>query len=146
MSVITLAQKEAVNSQVLGFFVDNIDRPRHLHQFINYRGSASLYSVPLPTIENEPNVGIRDQGAFRRQPTHLIDIMATIVDLTGASYPSEHNGQKIQPPEGVSLAPAFAGRPLPLVGVRVPRVSPATAIGRLGGGGLCRRGCGFLRA
>ena len=38
--------------------------------------------------------------------------MATCVDLAGATYPNEHDGQPIQPLEGKSLAPAFAGKPI----------------------------------
>jgi len=45
-------------------------------------------------------------------PTHLIDLMATCVDLAGATYPKEHNGNAVQPMEGVSLAPAFSGKPI----------------------------------
>ncbi len=43
------------------------------------------------------------------QPSHLIDIMATCVDVAGAAYPADFGGQKIIPLEGVSLKPAFAG-------------------------------------
>jgi arylsulfatase A-like enzyme len=43
------------------------------------------------------------------QPGHLVDLIATIVDVTGARYPREFKGQTIQPMEGVSLRPAFAG-------------------------------------
>jgi arylsulfatase len=46
------------------------------------------------------------------QPAHLIDLMATCVDLAGAQYPTEFNGHPIQPMEGVSLLPAFSGLPL----------------------------------
>jgi arylsulfatase len=35
--------------------------------------------------------------------------MPTIVDLTGAAYPREFKGRAIQPLEGISLRPAFAG-------------------------------------
>ncbi len=45
-----------------------------------------------------------------RQPTHLIDLMATCVDVAGATYPAEKNGARIEPMEGVSLQPAFAGK------------------------------------
>ena len=38
--------------------------------------------------------------------------MPTVVELTGAKYPTEYNGQQIQPMEGASLVPAFAGKPL----------------------------------
>jgi len=52
------------------------------------------------------------------QPGHLVDLMATCVDVAGAKYPAEKNGKKIQPMEGVSLRPAFTGktieRPEPL--------------------------------
>ena len=46
------------------------------------------------------------------QPGHLVDLMATCVDLAGAVYPTENGGEKIQPMEGVSLRPAFAGNPI----------------------------------
>jgi arylsulfatase len=52
------------------------------------------------------------KGELEHQPGHLIDIMATCVDLAGARYPGEQDGAAIQPMEGVSLAPAFAGRTL----------------------------------
>jgi arylsulfatase A-like enzyme len=46
------------------------------------------------------------------QPGHLVDLMATVVDVTGAKYPREFKRRAIQPMEGVSLRPAFAGRAL----------------------------------
>jgi arylsulfatase len=51
-------------------------------------------------------------NAVEHQPAHLVDLMATVVDVTGATYPREFGGRTIQPMEGVSLRPAFAGRPL----------------------------------
>jgi arylsulfatase A-like enzyme len=38
--------------------------------------------------------------------------MATAVDLSSASYPREYGGQAIEPMQGVSLQPAFEGKPL----------------------------------
>jgi arylsulfatase len=38
--------------------------------------------------------------------------MATVVDITGAKYPENYNGNQIQPMEGVSLVPAFSGQKL----------------------------------
>ncbi len=52
------------------------------------------------------------QGKLESQPGHLIDIMATCVDVARARYPTQLNGRTIQPMEGVSLQPALAGRPL----------------------------------
>jgi arylsulfatase len=38
---------------------------------------------------------------------HLVDIMATFVDLAGANYPSEYNGKPVLPYEGSSLLPVI---------------------------------------
>jgi arylsulfatase len=38
--------------------------------------------------------------------------MPTVVELTGAKYPTEYKGHKIQPMEGTSLVPAIAGKPI----------------------------------
>ena len=67
--------------------------------------------VRTPMIAHWPN-GIADQNQLRRQPAHLIDVMATCVELAGANYPADHQGQKITPIEGKSLVPAFVNKPL----------------------------------
>jgi arylsulfatase A-like enzyme len=51
--------------------------------------------------------GISAKGELRRQPSHLIDIMATCLDIAGVNYPKQFNGNVIQPYEGKSLIPAF---------------------------------------
>ncbi|HEX7905419.1 MAG TPA: arylsulfatase [Chitinophagaceae bacterium] len=38
---------------------------------------------------------------------HLIDIMATLVDVVGAPYPTEYNGKPVLPYEGSSLMPVI---------------------------------------
>ncbi|MGY8731292.1 MAG: arylsulfatase, partial [Pirellulales bacterium] len=43
------------------------------------------------------------------EPGHLVDIMATVVEATGASYPEIHQGVAIRPMEGESLITAFEG-------------------------------------
>ena len=63
--------------------------------------------VATPLIAHWPAV-IKDRGQIRHQPGHLIDIMATIVDITNATYPSEYNGNAIVPMEGKSLKAVFA--------------------------------------
>lgn len=47
-------------------------------------------------------------GRLFREPAHLIDLMATCIDVAGAEYPRTHAGQEITPLEGVSLRPALA--------------------------------------
>ena len=67
--------------------------------------------IATPLIAHWP-AGIKARGELRHQPGHLIDVMATCVEVSGATYPTEFNGQKIQPLEGRSLVPAFANKPI----------------------------------
>ncbi|WP_164667683.1 arylsulfatase [Virgibacillus doumboii] len=60
--------------------------------------------ISTPLIFHWPE-GIRDKGSLRHSPGQLTDIMATIVEITGAKYPEIYNGNKILPLEGRSLTP-----------------------------------------
>lgn len=71
-----------------------------------YKHWVNEGGISTPMIAHWPG-GIKARGQIRQQPAHLIDVMATCVDLAGATYPSEFEGHKIPPMEGVSLAPAF---------------------------------------
>src|SRR5262249_29147655 len=44
------------------------------------------------------------------QSGHLIDIMATCLDVSGAKYPKKFNDHPITPLEGKSLTPIFEGK------------------------------------
>jgi arylsulfatase A-like enzyme len=65
--------------------------------------------IAAPLVVHWP-ARIKRRGELERQPSHLIDIMATCVDVSGAKYPTQYKGHKIQPMEGRSLLPAFAGK------------------------------------
>ena len=67
--------------------------------------------ISTPFIAHWP-ARIAARGEFRSEPVHLIDIMATCVDVAGARYPKTCRGQAIHPMEGVSLLPAFDGNRL----------------------------------
>jgi arylsulfatase len=79
--------------------------------FRQYKHWVHEGGISTPLIARWP-AGIAARGEFRRDPCHLIDVMATCVDLTGAQYPQQKDGKKIQPMAGVSLRPAFQGKPL----------------------------------
>jgi arylsulfatase len=81
--------------------------------FREYKHWAHEGGISTPLIAHWP-AGIRPDraGRLERQPGHLIDIMATCVDLAGATYPTEVDGKAIKPREGVSLRPVFNGEPL----------------------------------
>ncbi|MBN2476011.1 MAG: arylsulfatase [Pirellulales bacterium] len=52
------------------------------------------------------------RGMLYREPGHLIDLMATCVDVAGAAYPQRFAGEEITPLQGVSLRPALTGKSL----------------------------------
>jgi arylsulfatase A-like enzyme len=81
--------------------------------FREYKHWEHEGGISTPLIAHWPNGISQDRnGKLESQPSHLIDLMATCVDLANAKYPSEFNSQKIQPMEGVSLAPALNGNSL----------------------------------
>ena len=63
-------------------------------------GIASPLIVHWPEgIEKEAH------GKLRHEPTHVIDIMATAVQLAGAEYPARFRGHDILPLEGLTCCP-----------------------------------------
>jgi arylsulfatase A-like enzyme len=71
---------------------------RMFKHYIHEGGIAS------PCIIHWPD-GLKEKGGIRRSPAQLTDVMATIVDISGSSYPDSYNGHTIQPMEGVSMMP-----------------------------------------
>jgi len=80
--------------------------------FREYKHWVHEGGISTPLIAHWP-AGIKAKNELRRQPAHLVDLMATCVDLSGAEYPTEYQGHAIKPREGKSLAPAFAGKDIP---------------------------------
>jgi arylsulfatase len=65
--------------------------------------------IATPLIAHWPNgIDASQNGGLRHAPGYLPDIMATIVEATGARYPSTFEGHAIDPLEGQSLLPVFA--------------------------------------
>jgi len=81
--------------------------------FREYKHWVHEGGIATPLIAHWP-AGIPEErrNKFEHQPGHLIDLMATCVDLGEATYPTEFKGNKITPRQGVSLLPAFLGKPL----------------------------------
>jgi uncharacterized repeat protein (TIGR03806 family) len=77
--------------------------------FREYKHWVHEGGISTPLVAHWP-AGIQARGEIRKQPGHVIDVMATCLDVSGAAFPVEHGGSKTLPPEGRSLLPAFAGR------------------------------------
>ena len=61
-----------------------------------------------PLIAHWPAV-IKDGGKITHQVGHIIDVMATCLDLSGATYPKTFHGQPVVALEGKSLVPILKG-------------------------------------
>ena len=77
--------------------------------FREYKHWVHEGGISTPLIAHWPK-GIKRRNALEQQPGHLIDLMATCVDVAGADYPTWHAGHKIKPMEGKSLTGAFNGK------------------------------------
>lgn len=81
--------------------------------FREYKHWVHEGGISTPLIVHWPKgISSKRNGALERQPGHLIDIMPTCLELSGAKYPKERNGETIKPLQGVSLVPAFNGKPV----------------------------------
>ena len=81
--------------------------------FVRYKHYTDEGGIATPLIAHWPKgIPKSRNGKLEPQPGHVIDIMATCLDVAGAKYPSEYDGKSLTPLEGVSLRPAFSGRPL----------------------------------
>lgn len=69
--------------------------------------------IATPLIAHWPRgIAPEVRGTLVREPGHLIDVMPTLVDVSGATYPTRFDGHEILPMQGRSMAPAFVGEPL----------------------------------
>jgi arylsulfatase len=71
--------------------------------------------ISTPFIVHWPD-GIKSAGELRHQYAQLMDVMATICDVTKIPYPTEYNGNQILPLEGKSLMQYFS-KPDPRTGM-----------------------------
>lgn len=76
--------------------------------FREYKHWVHEGGISTPLIAHWPS-GIARQAELDHQPGHLVDIMATCVEVAKATYPAEYSAHAITPMEGHSLVPAFRG-------------------------------------
>ena len=81
--------------------------------FREYKHWVNEGGISTPLIVHWPaGIAPARRGQLESQPAHLIDLMATCVDLSGAKYPAFFANETIQPMEGVSLRPGLADKSL----------------------------------
>ena len=77
--------------------------PFRFYKHYLYEGGAAT-----PFFMHWP-AGIQPREDWYGDPAQLIDLMPTLMDVAGASYPADRKGEKPLPLDGISLRPAFTG-------------------------------------
>lgn len=77
--------------------------PFRLYKHYTHEGGAAT-----PFIMHWPK-GIQNQPDWYREPAQVIDVVPTILDVCGVTYPESYQGNTLFPLRGMSLRPAFAG-------------------------------------
>lgn len=77
-----------------------------------YKHFTNEGGISDPCIVHWPE-GIRRRGEIEKAPAHLIDVMPTVVDAAGASYPRRIGSREILPMAGRSLMPVLRGGRMP---------------------------------
>jgi arylsulfatase A-like enzyme len=80
---------------------------RKWKHYVHEGGTATPLIAHWPT-----GIAESQRGQLNHQPGHVVDIMPTVVAVTLAQYPSKRESHAIDPIKGVSLLPAFSGKPL----------------------------------
>ncbi len=76
--------------------------------FRRYKHWVHEGGISTPLIAYWP--AVIQRSGITHQPGHVIDLMATCLDVAGAEYPKTYNGKPITPLEGKSLRPIFEGK------------------------------------
>ena len=77
--------------------------------FRRYKHWVHEGGIATPLIAYWPAV-IEDGGSLTQQPGHIVDIMATCLDVAGIAYPRTNRGKELIPLEGKSLRAIFEGK------------------------------------
>jgi arylsulfatase len=81
--------------------------PWRMYKHYSHEGGISA-----PCLVHWP-AGFRRRNALENAPVHLIDLMPTLVEVSGAEYPERLGSRQIPPMAGTSLMPALRGEKLP---------------------------------
>jgi len=78
--------------------------PFRLHKQNQHEGGISS-----PLIISWPAGLKTEPGSWTDEPAHLVDFMATAIELAGTEYPTTWPGIEVDPLQGKSLLPTFRG-------------------------------------
>ncbi len=79
--------------------------PFRLHKQNQHEGG-----IASPMIAHWPKGIKADKGSITAQPAHLIDFMATAIEVAETKYPASWPNIELEPLQGKSLVPIFQGK------------------------------------
>ncbi|HBV66052.1 MAG TPA: arylsulfatase, partial [Rhodopirellula sp.] len=80
--------------------------------FRYYKQNQFEGGISTPAIIHWPK-GLKTRpGSITAEPAHLIDVMPTLLKITGSELPSTWPNRELRPISGVNLTPAFHGEAL----------------------------------
>ena len=74
--------------------------------FRQYKNTSYEGGIATPFIVHWPNV-IGKGGWIDHTPLHFIDVMPTLMEISGGVYPENYRGDAVHPLEGKSFLPLF---------------------------------------
>jgi arylsulfatase A-like enzyme len=77
-----------------------------------YKHYSNEGGISTPCVMHWPE-GLRRRGVIEHTPAHLIDLMPTIAEASGARYPQRVGSREILPMAGTSLMPPLRGEKMP---------------------------------
>ncbi len=80
--------------------------------FRHYKRNMFNGGATTPFIAHWP-AGMKSRGAITDQRGHIIDVMATLMDVSDTTWPTTFEGKPLAPLAGKSLRPIFAGEARP---------------------------------
>lgn len=75
--------------------------------FRQFKGVTAEGGIRLPLIVAGP--GVEHMGNVNNSVLHVMDIMPTLLELSGVSYPEQYNGKVLAPIQGKSMLPLLSG-------------------------------------
>ncbi|WAJ71817.1 arylsulfatase [Catenovulum adriaticum] len=79
--------------------------PFQLYKHYTHEGG-----IATPLIAHWPAGITNTRKDFERTPSHVVDILPTLIDISGGTYPKTYRDTEILPMNGVSLLPIFKGK------------------------------------
>lgn len=79
--------------------------------FREYKHWVHEGGIATPLIAHWP-AGLGRLGALRHTPFQLVDVLPTLLEISGASYPAERGRGDVPPLEGRSMVAALRGEPV----------------------------------